>query len=56
MHKVIISTIICLLATTSFAAESVDTEVKETVTTISGLKYTSFIEGTGPAPRPTDTE
>jgi FKBP-type peptidyl-prolyl cis-trans isomerase FkpA len=52
MHRVIIATIICLLATTSFAADS---EVKETVTTKSGLKYTSLIEGTGATPGPTDT-
>ena len=55
MHKLIISTIICLLATTSFAAEPVNTEVKETVTTKSGLQYTSLREGTGATPGPTDT-
>jgi FKBP-type peptidyl-prolyl cis-trans isomerase FkpA len=55
MHRLIISTIICLLATTSFAAESVNTEVKQTVTTRSGLQYTSLREGTGATPKPTDT-
>jgi len=55
MHRLIISTIICLLATTSFAAESVDTEVKETKTTKSGMEYTSLKDGSGATPGPTDT-
>jgi FKBP-type peptidyl-prolyl cis-trans isomerase FkpA len=55
MHSLIISTIICLLATTSFAADSFNTEVKETITTKSGLEYTSLREGTGATPGPTDT-
>jgi len=55
MHRLIISTIICLLATTSFAAESVDTEVKETKTTKSGMQYTSLKDGSGATPGPTDT-
>jgi FKBP-type peptidyl-prolyl cis-trans isomerase FkpA len=55
MHRLIISTIICLLATTSFAAESVNTEVKEPITTKSGLQYTSLREGSGATPGPTDT-
>jgi len=55
MHRLIISTIICLLATTSFAAESVDTEVKEIKTTKSGMQYTSLKEGSGATPGPTDT-
>ena len=55
MHKFIIAAIISLLATTSFAAESLNTEVKETITTKSGLQYTSLREGTGASPAPTDT-
>ena len=55
MHRLIISTIICLLATTSFAAESVKTEVKETIMTKSGLQYTSLREGTGATPGAADT-
>jgi len=55
MRRVIISTIICLLATTSFAAESVNTAAKEPITTKSGLQYTSIQEGTGATPGPTDT-
>jgi len=51
MHKLIISAIICLLATTTFAVEP----ARETKTTKSGLQYTSFIEGTGATPGPTDT-
>ena len=55
MYRLIISTFICLLATTSFAAKSVNTEVKETITTTSGMQYTSFKEGSGATPGPTDT-
>ena len=55
MHRLIFTTIICLLATTSFAAESVNTEAKETITTKSGIQYTSLREGTGATPGPTDT-
>jgi len=55
MFRHIISIIVCLLATTSFAAEPVTAEVKETITTRSGLQYTSLREGSGAAPRPTDT-
>jgi FKBP-type peptidyl-prolyl cis-trans isomerase FkpA len=55
MHRLIVLTIICLIATTSFAAESVNTEAKETITTKSGMQYTSLREGTGATPRPTDT-
>ena len=55
MHRLIISTISCLLATTSFAAESVNTEVKETVTTKSGMQYTSLREGSGATPGPAST-
>jgi FKBP-type peptidyl-prolyl cis-trans isomerase FkpA len=55
MQRLIVSTIICLFAATSFAAESANTEGKETITTKSGLQYTSLKEGTGAAPKPTDT-
>ena len=55
MLRIIISTIVCLLASTSFAAESVNTEVKETITTKSGIEYTSLREGSGATPGPTDT-
>jgi FKBP-type peptidyl-prolyl cis-trans isomerase FkpA len=55
MHRLFISTIICLLASTSFAAEPANTEVKQTVTTRSGLQYTSIQEGTGATPGPTST-
>lgn len=51
MYKLVISTIICLLAATSFAA----TEGKETITTNSGLEYTALQEGSGASPKPTDT-
>jgi FKBP-type peptidyl-prolyl cis-trans isomerase FkpA len=55
MHRIIIPTIICLIATTSFAAETVTAEGQETITTKSGLQYTSLREGTGATPKPTDT-
>jgi FKBP-type peptidyl-prolyl cis-trans isomerase FkpA len=47
MFKLIILAISGLMATTSFAAE--------TVTTKTGMEYTSLREGTGTTPRPTDT-
>ena len=52
MHRLIISTIFCLLAATSFAAESV---VNQTVTTKSGMQYTSLREGSGATPGPAST-
>lgn len=55
MHRIIIPTVICLLSTTSFAAETVTTEVQETITTKSGLQYTSLREGSGATPKSTDT-
>ena len=55
MSRLIISIIICLFAATSFAAESVNTAAKETVTTKSGLQYTSLKEGSGATPGPNDT-
>jgi FKBP-type peptidyl-prolyl cis-trans isomerase FkpA len=45
----------CLLATTSFAADPVATTTKETITTKSGIKYTSLMEGSGAAPGANDT-
>jgi FKBP-type peptidyl-prolyl cis-trans isomerase FkpA len=55
MYRGIISIIICLLATTSFAAEPATTDGKETITTKSGLEYTSLREGSGANPKPADT-
>ena len=54
MRGLIVVTIICLFATTSFATEPVKAELKETISTKSGLQYTSLREGTGAAPGPTD--
>jgi FKBP-type peptidyl-prolyl cis-trans isomerase FkpA len=54
--KTVITLILLLLwVATSFAADSVKTEVKETITTKSGLQYSSIREGTGATPGPTDT-
>jgi FKBP-type peptidyl-prolyl cis-trans isomerase FkpA len=55
MRRIIIPTIISLLAATSFAAETVTAEIQEPVTTKSGLQYTSLREGSGAIPKPTDT-
>jgi FKBP-type peptidyl-prolyl cis-trans isomerase FkpA len=55
MHRLVISTIICLLAATSYAADPVKPAAKETITTKSGLQYTSLREGSGAAPGPDDT-
>jgi FKBP-type peptidyl-prolyl cis-trans isomerase FkpA len=55
MRRVIVSTFICLLAATSFAAETADKGVQETITTQSGLQYTSLTEGTGVSPGPNAT-
>jgi FKBP-type peptidyl-prolyl cis-trans isomerase FkpA len=55
MRRLFISTVICLFAAVSFAAEPANTEVKETITTKSGLQYTSLREGTGATPGPADT-
>jgi FKBP-type peptidyl-prolyl cis-trans isomerase FkpA len=55
MYRIIIATIMCLLATASFAAEPVNTEGKETIATKSGMEYTSLREGSGASPTSTDT-
>ena len=55
MRKLILSAIICLLAANSYAAEPVKTGAKETITTRSGLQYTSLREGSGATPGPSDT-
>lgn len=54
MRRFVISTVICLLATASFAAEPAP-EGKGTITTKSGMQYTSLREGTGATPKATDT-
>ena len=54
--KIIITLTLLLISTSlSFAAEAPKTEVNETVTTKSGLQFTSFKTGTGATPGPTDT-
>lgn len=55
MRILITTTIILLCAAVSFAADSAALEKKETITTKSGLKYTSLRDGTGASPGPTDT-
>ena len=55
MQRLILSAIICLLAAPSFAAEPATQEVKETITTRSGMQYTSLREGSGATPGPADT-
>lgn len=54
--KIIIALTLLLISTSmSLAAESPKAEVKETITTKSGLQFTSLREGTGAIPRITDT-
>ena len=55
MHRLIISAAICLLAAASFAAEPVNKEAKDPITTKSGLQFTSITEGTGAVPGPDST-
>jgi FKBP-type peptidyl-prolyl cis-trans isomerase FkpA len=55
MKTIITVTLLLLSATMSFSAESSKTEIKETITTKSGLQYTSLRVGTGATPGPTDT-
>jgi len=55
MQRLIISAVIALLAATASAAESGPAEGKETITTPSGMEYTSLREGSGASPGPTDT-
>ncbi len=57
MRTLIVTTIICLFAAASFAAESGTTSncSQETITTKSGLRYTCLSEGTGRSPGPEDT-
>jgi len=55
MRLLIVSTVICCLAATSYAFDSSSPEAKESISTKSGLKYTSLREGTGATPKPTDT-
>ena len=54
--KIVIALILLLISTSiSLAAESPKAGVKETITTTSGLQFTSLREGTGATPRITDT-
>jgi FKBP-type peptidyl-prolyl cis-trans isomerase FkpA len=55
MKTIIAFTLTLLWVATTFAADAVKTEVKETITTKSGLQYSSLREGTGASPGPTDT-
>ena len=55
MRIFIISAVICALASTAFAAETSAPEPAETITTRTGLEYTSLREGTGATPKSSDT-
>jgi len=55
MHRLFIAAAICLCAATSYAAETAPAAVHETLTTNSGMQYTSLGDGTGATPGPTDT-
>jgi FKBP-type peptidyl-prolyl cis-trans isomerase FkpA len=55
MRTITILTLFLLSASMSFSAEPSKSERKETITTRSGIEYTSLREGTGATPGPTDT-
>jgi FKBP-type peptidyl-prolyl cis-trans isomerase FkpA len=55
MSRVIVFTIICLFSAASFASEPADQGAQETITTKSGMQYTSLREGAGASPGPNDT-
>jgi FKBP-type peptidyl-prolyl cis-trans isomerase FkpA len=54
MQKTVSLFLLCLLAA-SFVAQPARAENNATVTTKSGMEYTSLREGTGPTPRASDT-
>jgi FKBP-type peptidyl-prolyl cis-trans isomerase FkpA len=54
MQKTVSLFLLCLLAAL-FVAQPARAENNATVTTKSGMEYTSFREGTGPTPRASDT-
>ena len=55
MRILVLTAFICLFTTPSIASESVATEIKEIINTKSGIKYTSYREGTGASPGPSDS-
>lgn len=55
MRLLVLQTLTLLFAMSAFAAESPIPEIKEIINTRSGIKYTSYKEGTGASPGPTDT-
>lgn len=55
MKTITILALLLLSASMSFSAETAKTQKLETITTKSGLQYTSLREGTGATPGPTDT-
>lgn len=55
MRTITILTLLLLSASMSFSADSAKSERKETITTRSGIEYTTLREGTGATPGPTDT-
>lgn len=56
MRSVIIAVFISLfVAGFSFAAVTAIPEIKEVINTRSGIKYTSYVDGTGASPGPSDT-
>lgn len=54
MQKFVIASLLCLFVTT-FADRSVRAEENVSITTKSGMEYTSLREGTGATPRASDT-
>jgi FKBP-type peptidyl-prolyl cis-trans isomerase FkpA len=55
MKKLIIAAIVCTIATSAYAAEPAENQAKQTITTKSGLQFTSIVDGTGRSPGAGDT-
>jgi len=55
MNRLATAAIICLLATATYAVESASAAAIKTITTSSGMQFTSLREGTGATPEATDT-
>ncbi len=55
MKKLVIAAVASIIATSAYAAEPAGNQAKQTITTKSGLQYTSLQEGTGRSPGGGDT-
>jgi FKBP-type peptidyl-prolyl cis-trans isomerase FkpA len=55
MKKLFIAAIASIIATSAYAAEPAGNQAKQTITTKSGLQFTSIVDGTGRSPGASDT-